>query len=541
MSVAPVRPIARVSSCAHHVTTEEQDTKQIKDYVQRNGQRIYGGPPPQWTGPVPGKGCEVYVTKIPRDCFEDELLPIFEKVGPVYEHRLMMEFTGNNRGYGYVRYGSAEHAKDAIRHLNNVEVRPHRFLVVTKSVDNRRLWVNGIPKNRSAKEIRGEMEKLTAGVTDIILYPSQADKTKSRGYMFVEYESHRAAALARRKMVPGKIFLFGVELGQVDWAEPEHEVDEETMKTVKILFVRNLMLSTSENALRDLFNRLGEGQVERVKKTKDYAFVHFSTREAAEAAMEGCQVIKIEGAEVEVSWSKPVDKQIYNTRKTLTKAFTSGMSGMDIEIGQGSQFPRDMFPRRRGAAGIRGLGAPGTAPPRQLVQKYAAMAASSSVNNGVNKNMNLPHSVTTYRPAPDLLQEICNNNQWGDPIYQLQSSSDEASGELMYLYKVVVPNFPVPSPNNAFQSCNWKPTVDDAKIEAAQFILACLRITPEYVAAVMKPSYETPLVSPMYPVSSMQGMPLTAGWTGLSYPPPTIYQRIAYTDLVASMYGITIR
>ena len=27
--------------------------------IQRNGQRIYGGPPPGWVGPPPEKGCEV--------------------------------------------------------------------------------------------------------------------------------------------------------------------------------------------------------------------------------------------------------------------------------------------------------------------------------------------------------------------------------------------------------------------------------------------------------------------------------------------------
>ena len=32
-------------------------------------------------------------------------------------------------------------AKEAIKALNNYEIRPGRFLVVTKSVDNRRLWV----------------------------------------------------------------------------------------------------------------------------------------------------------------------------------------------------------------------------------------------------------------------------------------------------------------------------------------------------------------------------------------------------------------
>ena len=27
------------------------------------------------------RGCEVYVTRIPRDCFENELVPIFSKIG----------------------------------------------------------------------------------------------------------------------------------------------------------------------------------------------------------------------------------------------------------------------------------------------------------------------------------------------------------------------------------------------------------------------------------------------------------------------------
>jgi RNA recognition motif-containing protein len=54
------------------------------------------------------------------------------------------------------------------------------------------------------------MERLTDGVCDVILYPSQMDKTKTRGYAFVEYDTHRCAALARRKLVPGKIVLFGV-------------------------------------------------------------------------------------------------------------------------------------------------------------------------------------------------------------------------------------------------------------------------------------------------------------------------------------------
>ena len=65
------------------------------EILQKHGQRIYGGPPPGWTGPQPDKGTEVYCYRIPRDCFEDELVPVFSSVGKIYELRLMIEFSGS--------------------------------------------------------------------------------------------------------------------------------------------------------------------------------------------------------------------------------------------------------------------------------------------------------------------------------------------------------------------------------------------------------------------------------------------------------------
>lgn len=45
----------------------------------------------------------------------------------------------------------------------------------------------------------------------------------------------------------------------MDWAEPEVEVDEDTMATVKILYVRNLMLQTTEETIEREFNSLKPG------------------------------------------------------------------------------------------------------------------------------------------------------------------------------------------------------------------------------------------------------------------------------------------
>lgn len=71
-------------------------------------------------------------------------------------------------------------------------------------MDNCRLFVGGIPKTKKREEIVCEMRKVTDGVLDVIVYPSAADKSKNRGFAFVEYESHRAAAMARRKLLPGE-------------------------------------------------------------------------------------------------------------------------------------------------------------------------------------------------------------------------------------------------------------------------------------------------------------------------------------------------
>lgn len=48
---------------------------------------------------------------------------------------------------------------------------------------------------------------------------------------------------------------------------------------VKVLFVRNLASTVTEEILEKTFSQ--HGKLERVKKLKDYAFIHFEERESA--------------------------------------------------------------------------------------------------------------------------------------------------------------------------------------------------------------------------------------------------------------------
>lgn len=135
---------------------------------QDNGQRKYG-PPPEWNGSPPRK-TEVFVGSLPRDIYEYELVPFFERVGRIYMLRTMLSFSGYNRGYAFVKYCQPEDAERAIRELNNAEIRPGQRIGVVRSLDNCRLYIGNLPTDRSREEIRNEISCLTEDVVDVIVH-----------------------------------------------------------------------------------------------------------------------------------------------------------------------------------------------------------------------------------------------------------------------------------------------------------------------------------------------------------------------------------
>ncbi|KRT78614.1 RNA binding protein [Oryctes borbonicus] len=287
------------------------DEEKIKQILERTGytldvttgQRKYGGPPPGCDSTPPGPGCEVFCGKIPKDMYEDELIPLFEECGTIWDLRLMMDpMTGTNRGYAFVTFTSRDAAQLAVQKLDNYEIKPGKTLKINISVPNLRLFVGNIPKSKGKEEILEEFGKLTAGLMEVIIYSSPDDKKKNRGFCFLEYESHKAASLAKRRLGTGRIKVWGCDI-IVDWADPQEEPDEQTMSKVKVLYVRNLTQEISEEKLKESFEQYGK--VERVKKIKDYAFIHFEDRENAVKAMEELDGKEMGGSNIEVSLAKP--------------------------------------------------------------------------------------------------------------------------------------------------------------------------------------------------------------------------------------------
>ncbi|XP_043925780.1 dead end protein homolog 1 [Protopterus annectens] len=167
--------------------------------VQVNGQRKYGGPPTGWIGHPPPCGSEVFIGKIPQDMYEDKLIPLFQSVGQLYEFRLMMTFSGGNRGFAYAKYMSRRIAKAAITALNNYEVEKDCFIVVCRSIEKCELSVDELPLEKDKEEVLQLMKELTAGVRDVCLYPCPENKLKATA--IVKYETHQAAAVAKKALV----------------------------------------------------------------------------------------------------------------------------------------------------------------------------------------------------------------------------------------------------------------------------------------------------------------------------------------------------
>ncbi|KAK0142600.1 APOBEC1 complementation factor [Merluccius polli] len=616
--------------------------------LQENGQRRYGGPPPGWEGPPPERGSEIFVGKLPRDLFEDELVPLCEKFGKVYEVRMMMDFNGNNRGYAFVTFTTKQEAKTAMKQLNNYEIRNGRLLGVCASVDNCRLFVGGIPKTKKREEILTEMKKVTDGVMEVIVYPSAADKTKNRGFAFVEYESHRAAAMARRKLLPGRIQLWGHAIA-VDWAEPEVEVDEDTMATVKILYIRNLMLQTAEETIEKEFNSIKPGSVERVKKIRDYAFVHFTLREDAITAMNALNGKVIDGSPIEVTLAKPVDKDSYVRYTRGTGGRSSSLLQADYtaySLGQvsggGTAAPRlagqgkmtsfrssplslpppaslllpqvydpsaaylgcarayaavpsqFRFPPSKahvggrglirppsvreiymtvpvGAAGVRGLGGRG----------YLAYAAGGGVGvgrvaaagGGVGATYGLKAEkrpedklydllpgmeLTPMNPSamglkppgikhpPQLLEEVCQKNNWGQPVYQLHTAIGPDQRQL-FLYKVTIPALATQYPNvHPFTPSKLCGAVEEAKVHAAEHALQTLGLTAESdvaaasaaVTSVAFPGYALATPTSTAAVASQLKQAVSLGQDLMAYTTYEGYPAFAMATRHADGYGV---
>ncbi|NXU68123.1 DND1 protein, partial [Horornis vulcanius] len=174
--------------------------------------------PAGWVGDPPPAGTEVYIARLPQDVYENTLIPLFESVGKLYEFRLMMTFSGLNRGFAYARYASLQEARRAIATFHRFQLRRGCAIVVCWSTQKRELVMDNLPASVNQQELEAGLQMVTEGIRSVTLFASPCQRRAKLAVL--KYRSHKAAALAKKALMEGNLRL-GKEGMRVDWLDPQ--------------------------------------------------------------------------------------------------------------------------------------------------------------------------------------------------------------------------------------------------------------------------------------------------------------------------------
>lgn len=238
------------------------------------------------------KGTEVFVGGLAPSVTEIKIREVFSTCGEIVGVRMILDHKGNSKGYCFLRFSTREAAVKAVKDKAGA-VLEGRNIGVLPSTEKNSLFLGNLPKEWSTDEFNSVVRQVFEDVESVNLVmlsndgvpPSQ--KQQNRGFGFVQFVSHAAAARAYRVGSRADFILGGKCHPTVQWAEEEPQIDPEELAKVKVAFVRNLPTDVMEDSLKKLFGRYGE--IEKVVLSKkgpsQAGFVHFAKRQDLETAV----------------------------------------------------------------------------------------------------------------------------------------------------------------------------------------------------------------------------------------------------------------
>ncbi|PWA88042.1 Nucleotide-binding, alpha-beta plait [Artemisia annua] len=269
------------------------------------------------------KGVEVFVGGLARTLTEDKVHKVFSACGEILEMRLIKDQRGGLKGFGFIRFATKEAADKALKELAGSVLEGKKIGVLPSAAQDT-LFLGNLNKGWSADDFNKVIRQVFPDVVSIDLSQplSGSDtapnkKFKNRGFGFVKFTSHAAAARAFRAGSKPDFVLGSTLHPTVKWAEEDNEVGPDELAKIKIAFVRNLPSSTDESYLNKLF--VPFGKVDKVvvhsKGIFSVGFVHFAQRSHLDSAIEGLNEKMVQGPygsppfKLHVEVARPMDKK----------------------------------------------------------------------------------------------------------------------------------------------------------------------------------------------------------------------------------------
>lgn len=281
-----------------------------------------------------------FIRNLDPDVREEDLRAHFEDCGPITSTSIINDRrSGFSKGFGFVAFGTEEARKNAIETKNGKPLFD-KYLVVQKSTRKTTIYVGNLPhdfeEENDAHELKTILER-ECGKKILSL----RTKGKFAFCEFLNFESTQAAL----QRLPGVTYR-GRELRiQLANSDPANDGQEERNDELKrTLFIRNISPKVGENELRSKFEKFGpiiRCEIIRDKQgeQKEYGFIGFKEKNAADTAYRDMHRAQISGYEISVEFAKA---------KTAPRR-----DGRDFNRNRDRGFPRDHRGRDSGRRRMR--------------------------------------------------------------------------------------------------------------------------------------------------------------------------------------------
>lgn len=223
-----------------------------------------------------GQG-NVFIKNLDTAIDNKALHDTFAAFGSILSCKVAQDEFGNSKGYGFVHYETAESAANAIKAVNGMLLNDKKVFVghhiakkdrQSKFEEMKANFTNVYVKNIDPEVSDQEFHDLFAKYGEITSSSvSRDDSGKNRGFGFVNFSTHEAAAAAVEAL--NDLEFHGQKL-YVGRAQKKHEREEELRKQYEAariekaskyqgvnLYVKNLTDDIDDDELRELFGKFG--------------------------------------------------------------------------------------------------------------------------------------------------------------------------------------------------------------------------------------------------------------------------------------------
>jgi RNA recognition motif-containing protein len=278
--------------------------------IQSNGCRIWRNPKAGNEIPVPEtKPMELYISNIPRELLEEDLLPHFERFGPIYQFRLLMDYDNLNRGFGYLTFFWEKSARQALDLMGYYIMETGIFLDVEVSLEKSHLMALNVPWCLSNEQIedgfRSIFPNLSRVQRELNNNHNQAISS-SRNVtcsVIIEFSDHQSALMAKQFSSLGSINLWNRNV-KIIWAHSNLvSKSNEVANQVKNLMFCNMPIDFDPDDLGNLMcDYVCPQEIICITPLENEYFVEFSNPEAANAILNIMNGKVIDNHRVSIQW-----------------------------------------------------------------------------------------------------------------------------------------------------------------------------------------------------------------------------------------------